>query len=96
ATAGKSASASIGVLENNNMQARMDVSLYPLANDYIPAIKDVIQRFNSYPALVVVTNEMSTQITGELDVLMQAMQREIRTSFEQHGKCIFVMKLLPL
>lgn len=78
------------------MQARMDVSLYPLADDYIPAIKDVIERLNSYPALSVVTNDMSTQVTGELDVLMQAMQREVRTSFERHGKCIFVMKLLPL
>ncbi|MEL6869929.1 MAG: YkoF family thiamine/hydroxymethylpyrimidine-binding protein [Pseudomonadota bacterium] len=78
------------------MQARLDVSLYPLADDYIPAIKDVIERFNAYPALHVVTNEMSTQVTGELDVLMDALHREVRTSFEQHGKCIFVMKLLAL
>ncbi|MEM7611664.1 MAG: hypothetical protein AAF270_08310 [Pseudomonadota bacterium] len=78
------------------MLARADISLYPLADDFIPPIDDVIERLNAHAAIDVVTNPMSTQVTGEYDVLMAALTEEIRVSFERHGKCVFVFKLLAL
>ncbi len=78
------------------MQARADISLYPLADDYIPPIRDVIARLNAHDGLTVVTNDMSTQVTGDYDVLMGVLQQEMRTSFEREGKCIFIVKFLPL
>lgn len=78
------------------MQARADISLYPLADDYIPPIQDVIGRLNAHTDLRVITNDMSTQVTGDYDVLMAALSAEMRTSFEQHGKCVFIVKLLTL
>ena len=78
------------------MKAAAELSLYPLADDYLTPIRDVIERLNAIDELDVTTNAMSTQVSGDYDVLMAALTREVRTSFERHGKCVFVMKLLHL
>ena len=78
------------------MKAAAELSLYPLADDYLTPIRDVIARLNAIDGLEVTTNAMSTQVSGDYDVLMAALTREIRASFERHGKCVFVMKLLHL
>ena len=76
------------------MQVAVDISLYPFQEDLIPPIRDVIERLNSDPELDVVTNPMSTQIRGEYDKVMGLLQTEIKTTFEQLPKAIFVMKIL--
>lgn len=78
------------------MQVRADLSFYPLTEDYIPPIKSVIERLQAHKGLTVVTNEMSTQVTGEYVTLMSALTQEFKHAFETYGKSIFVMKLLPL
>ena len=76
------------------MRVAVDISLYPLADDFIPPIQDVIGRLNGYDGLEVVTNPMSTQIRGEYDDVMAALQREIKTSFEQMPKAVFAIRIL--
>lgn len=76
------------------MQVAVDISLYPLQEDLIPPILDVIERLKRDPELDVVTNPMSTQIRGDYDKVMTLLQAEIRTTFEQLPKAIFVMKIL--
>ena len=76
------------------MQVAVDISLYPFQEDLIPPIRDAIERLNSDPELDVVTNPMSTQIRGEYDKVMGLLQTEIKTTFEQLPKAIFVMKIL--
>ncbi|MEN7341541.1 MAG: YkoF family thiamine/hydroxymethylpyrimidine-binding protein [Pseudomonadota bacterium] len=78
------------------MQARAEISFYPLRENYIAPIKGVIEHLNTYEDLAVVTNPMSTQVTGDYDALMHALTTVCRRAFEQHGKSIFVFKLLPL
>ncbi|MEM8548011.1 MAG: YkoF family thiamine/hydroxymethylpyrimidine-binding protein [Pseudomonadota bacterium] len=78
------------------MQARAELSLYPLAEDYIPKIKDLIDRLNQYAELQVVTNPMATQITGDYDLVMTVLKDELKDSFSRHGKCVCVIKVLPL
>ncbi|MFK8053881.1 MAG: YkoF family thiamine/hydroxymethylpyrimidine-binding protein [Woeseiaceae bacterium] len=78
------------------MQARADLSFYPLTEQYIPPIKATIDRLAAHTTLTVTTNEMSTQVTGDYDELMSALTAEFRYAFEHYGKSIFVMKLLPL
>lgn len=76
------------------MRVAVDISLYPLSEDFIPPIKDVIERLNSDSFIDVVTNPMSTQVRGEYDEVMAALNREIRTTFEQCPKAVFAIKIL--
>ena len=76
------------------MRVAVDISLYPLDADFIPPIKDVIERLNCYDDIDVVTNPMSTQLRGEYDAVMSALQQEIRTTFEQLPKAVFAVRIL--
>lgn len=76
------------------MKTAIEISLYPLDADYIPPIKDFIERLNRYPDLVVTTNAMSTQIAGEHDRLFEILGRETRATFAEAGRKVFVMKVL--
>jgi uncharacterized protein YqgV (UPF0045/DUF77 family) len=76
------------------MRVAVDISLYPLADDFIPPIKDVIERLNANSSVEVVTNKMSTQIRGEYDVVMAALNQEIKKTFDQCPKAVFAIKIL--
>ena len=76
------------------MRIAVDISLYPLDKNFIPPIQDVIERLNTHESLEVVTNPMSTQIRGEYDIVMHALNQEIRVSFEQMPKAVFAIKIL--
>jgi len=76
------------------MKVAVDISLYPLTDDLIPPILDLIKRLKSHPSLYVDTNAMSTQIRGEYDDVMAALNGEIKTTFENLPKAVFVMKIL--
>ena len=76
------------------MKVAVDISLYPLDADFIPPIKDVIDRLNTHAGLEIWTNAMSTQIVGEFDDVWEALRREIGTTFEHIPKGVFVMKVL--
>ncbi|MEL7311735.1 MAG: YkoF family thiamine/hydroxymethylpyrimidine-binding protein [Pseudomonadota bacterium] len=77
------------------LRARVDVSLYPLKDDYIPPIDAVIARFRSYDDIEVETNRMSTQLTGDYDRVMEALTNEMRSSLIA-GKAVFVLKVLSV
>ena len=76
------------------MKVAVDISLYPLNEQYIDPIKDVIERLNSYESVEVWTNAMSTQIYGEYDEVMQALHAEIGTTFEHNPKAVFTIRIL--
>jgi len=76
------------------MKASVDISLYPLADEYIPAIKEFIERVQQYPEIVVVRNDLSTQLYGNYEQIMDLLKIEVRLSWEKYGKCIFVIKFL--
>jgi len=76
------------------MRVAVDISLYPLNEDFIPPIDDVIGRLNNYASIEVVTNPMSTQIKGEFDDVMHALHKEIGTTFENLPKAVFAIKIL--
>jgi len=76
------------------MRTAIEISLYPLDANYIPPIKDFIDRLNKYPELQVTTNAMSTQIAGEHARLFEILGKETAASFAEHGRKVFVMKVL--
>lgn len=75
------------------MKVAVDISLYPLDADFIPPIKDVIDRLNAHDGLEVWTNAMSTQVVGDFDQVMDALKAEIGTTFDRIPKGVFVMKM---
>ena len=76
------------------MKVAVDISLYPLQEDFIPPIKDVIARLNEHDTLEVTTNPMSTQIRGDYDDVMRALQNEVRKTFERVPKAVFAIRIL--
>ena len=76
------------------MQVAVDISLYPLDADFIPPIKDIIERLQSRPGLRVATNPMSTQVRGEYSDVMAALTEEIGTTFERVPKAVFAIRIL--
>ena len=76
------------------MRVAVDISLYPLDQDFIPPIDDFIARVNQHPSLEVVTNPMATQIRGEYADVMEALKDEILGTFEAMPKAVFAIKIL--
>jgi len=76
------------------MRVAVDISLYPLDADFIPPIKDVIERLNGYPEIEVATNPMSTQLRGDYEDVMTALNKEIKVTFDRVPKAVFAMKIL--
>jgi hypothetical protein len=76
------------------MNIGVEISLYPLRDQFIPPIRGFIDRLNADDRLKVVTNDMSTQVFGRYEEVMDALTRELRPTFEHDGKSIFVMKVL--
>jgi hypothetical protein len=80
------------------MDIAVEMSLYPLTAEYIPTIKDFIDRLNTHADLRVVTNSLSTQVFGPLDRVFDVLKVEVAKTFTQRdaagGKAVFVMKVL--
>jgi uncharacterized protein YqgV (UPF0045/DUF77 family) len=75
------------------MKTSVEISYYPLNQEFIPHIKDFIERINKYPEIVVRTNTMSTQIFGDYKNVMNALTKEIERSFNLPHS-VFVMKII--
>lgn len=76
------------------MHIAVEISLYPLKDGFIPPIKDFIARLRAHEGLRVVTNATSTQVSGEMDAVMPALQQEMAVSFGGPHRAVFVMKVL--
>lgn len=75
------------------MQVSIEISYYPLREEYIRPIIDFIDRLNTYQDIVVQTNGMSTQVFGEYFNTMEILTKEIFRSFEVPHS-VFVMKII--
>ena len=76
------------------MGISIEMSLYPLQADYVPVIRDFIENLRQHEALTVITNNMSTRVFGEFEVVMPAVQQEVKTAFEKAPTLVLVMKLI--
>lgn len=76
------------------MQVAIDISLYPLDADFIPPIKDVIERLGKHDGIELERNRMSTQLRGEYSVVMPILTAEIEATFESVPKAVFAIKIL--
>lgn len=76
------------------MHISVDISMYPLNADYKPAIKQFIRDLRNIPELELVTNQLSTQITGDFNLVMKAVNSCMRSAMEQPNRVVFVARYL--
>lgn len=76
------------------MQVMVELSLYPLVNEYIPPIQTFIDRLNSYDSISVLTTSTSTQVSGDYQSVMSILGTEMQRTHEEVGQAIFVAKFL--
>ena len=76
------------------MKCSVEISMYPLDNQYIEPITAFITNLRKHPFITIETNGMSTQIFGDYDNVMKAVNEEIKTSFLINNKVVFSMKVI--
>ena len=76
------------------MHVAVEMSLYPLTGGFVPPILDFIDRLKAQPGLEVVTNSMSTQVSGDYDRVFDALKAEIRPSLAGPHRAVLVLKVL--
>jgi uncharacterized protein YqgV (UPF0045/DUF77 family) len=75
------------------MTISVEMSYYPLTEQYIKPIKGFIDRVRKNEKLDVMTNGMSTQIFGEFDEVMGTINKEMKVAFELPHS-VFIMKVI--
>lgn len=76
------------------MQISVELSCYPLTDDFIPIIKGFIRKINQHAEITAITNTMSTQLFGEADVIMPLLAEAMQHSWAKDGKAVFVCKFI--
>ena len=76
------------------MKITVDISMYPLDSNYLPAIKSFIMHLREFDGLELVTNQLSTQIRGEFDQVTSALNQCMKKSMTSGEKMVFATKYL--
>jgi YKOF-related Family. len=76
------------------MQISVEMSLYPLAENYLDTITDFIERLNQHSELTILTNTMSTQIFGEMQDVMRILGDEMELLFQNVPSNVLVCKFI--
>ncbi len=75
------------------MKVTVEISLYPLHNEYESSVLAFIEKLHQYPEIVVETNGLSTQIFGDYDFVMkELLPVRIQEVFENE-KAVVLMKI---
>jgi uncharacterized protein YqgV (UPF0045/DUF77 family) len=76
------------------MRVTAEMSLYPLQGQPLDKILAFIETIHGEPGIEVVVNQLSTQVRGELGVVMSAITKAIERSFGTGGSQALVLKVL--
>jgi len=76
------------------MQISIEVSLYPLNENFISPIDDFISCLKKYDNIEVRTNNMSTQLFGEYDDLIKILKVEMEKTFKNETNSAFNLKIV--
>ncbi|MGK7396638.1 MAG: hypothetical protein ACNS62_18815 [Candidatus Cyclobacteriaceae bacterium M3_2C_046] len=75
------------------MRVTVEISYYPFESRYDRPVMEFLESITSKaPYQIVETNNMSTQVSGEFDQVMDLIQPEIQHSFDKY-KAVFVLKI---
>lgn len=77
------------------MKITIELSLYPLVENYTSVIIDFIRKLKGYESIKVHTTAMSTYVSGDYDEVMKVVTSELKTVHEQIPDSSTVMKIIP-
>lgn len=76
------------------MEATIEISMYPLHQDYEPHIIAFINALKAHGTFKVRVNETATHLFGDFDAIFDALKVELKNSYAKHEKSVFVLKVL--
>lgn len=76
------------------MTATIEISLYPLNNDYPASVVGFLQKLRAIPDIEMHTNGMSTILIGPYATLWPHVGALVEEQFSTED-CVFVLKLAP-
>lgn len=76
------------------MKVSVEISMYPLSEQYIPPIEAFIKQLKTYPELQVIGNTMSTQVYGDYARVLEIVNSEMQKAHQATPKAAFVLKVL--
>jgi uncharacterized protein YqgV (UPF0045/DUF77 family) len=76
------------------MKISVEISLYPLADTYLPTVDGFIKSLYNYPGLHVHTTHLSTMIVGEYALVMDVLNHEVFNTLNKINQASFVLKIL--
>ncbi|MEZ7837786.1 MAG: hypothetical protein QMC03_02465 [Flavobacteriales bacterium] len=76
------------------MTTSVEISMYPLKEDYKPSIIAFIKNLRNYPFIKVNTNGMSTQVFGDYKRVMNAINTEMENTFLKSNSVVFNLKVI--
>lgn len=77
------------------MQLSVELTMYPLQDDYRSKIKAFLDRLATTSAVKRATYPTCTLLTGDYDEVMTLLSRMMKWSHETLGKAVFMAKFLP-
>lgn len=77
------------------MKLSVELTLYPLQDEYLDIIRQVITKLSSFEGVEANTFPTATILIGDYDKVMLALNETIAWSYTTFGKCVFVAKFLP-
>ncbi|MFK8020828.1 MAG: hypothetical protein AB8B86_13750 [Pseudomonadales bacterium] len=75
----------------------VDISMYPLQDDYKTKIKDFLADINAHASskgIEIRTSNMSTRVFGEFEAVTALLNEAMLSSMQKYGKIVFVCKYL--
>lgn len=76
------------------MQVSVDISLYPLKEEYKAPILRFIEAMENEPEVEVVRNDLATQLYGDYRTVMNLLDKEIEQVLKANEASVFVIKLV--
>lgn len=78
------------------MKISVDISMYPLNQNYESEIIAFIKHLQSYNNVEIKINGLSTQLFGEYQDIMNILNSEILKAFQKNACTVFAMKIVGL
>lgn len=76
------------------MQISVDISMYPLVEDYKEIVRQFVDRIAAHKGITLEFGAMSTVISGECELVMSLLATELKSAFTKTPNSVFVTKIV--